>query len=205
MRTSLVILAACLALLPGPALAAISTGSASSSSSLSSSRSTFSTPSFGGSGSVRTYGGGSPPPPGTRVVVTQSTGSSPAKTATVPPRQTVAAATTTSRPVTGTPYSPSGYTDARGRPTTYSPVTRTYVEVHYYPYSTWGVFGWHPFYGYYGCLYCWGGPDAYAPVPLAPTRWTQPPWAFDLEAVLLLFLLVGLLLWAGAWIGRRRQ
>ena len=159
----------------------------------------------GGRGAVsgRSY---SPPKVGTRVVVSQpvynpKTGATrPAVTAKVPPAQTTGAG---KRSVIGTPYSPSGYTNAKGQPTIYSPVTHTYVVSHSYFYSGYSMFGWQPFYGYYGCLYCMTGAYAYAPVPFAPVAWTQPSWAFDVEILLLVLFILWLLFWLGGWWNRR--
>lgn len=165
-----------------------------------------SSPSRSSSSSFRgtTY---SAPKVGTRVVVKPATYNpvnkkvSPAVTATVPPKQTTGS---TKRSTIGTPYSPSGYTDSKGRATVYSSVTHTYVAVpHPYFYSSYSMFGWHPFYGYYGCLYCFSGPYSYAPIPFAPVAYTQPSWAFDVEILVAVLLLLWLLYWLGGWRARR--
>jgi hypothetical protein len=156
----------------------------------------------GGSSSRTTTTTYKAPPVGTSVVVTQPR-NGPAVTAKVPPPQT-AGSTVRTTATYRVPYSPSGYTDARGRATIYSPVTRNYVQVNHYFYSDYHYFGWHPFYGYYGCLYCWSGPYSYAPIPMAPTAYTQPSWGFDVELLFLFGLILFLMIYIPYRIGRRR-
>lgn len=179
---------------------AASGGSSSSSGSSSRSSSSSSSSSHGGPPSGTTYSKpsttGAAPKSGTQVSTSQARPPAPQRApAHAPPTRVLAAA-----PV-NPPRSYTGYTMPNGRPAIVSPITHTYVEVHHYSYNDWGAFGWRPYDHYYGCLYCFSGPYAYAPVPMSDTR-TQPTWAYGLE-ILVMLALFGGLIWFGIWMLRR--
>ena len=82
-------------------------------------------------------------------------------------------------------------------------MTRTYVIVQPHWYHSRQIGPIVVLDGYTGCLTCWSGPYAFAPVPFAPADWTQPSWAFDVEMLFATMLLLALVLWLGIWLGRR--
>lgn len=167
-----------------------------------------------------------PAPVGSTVTVSQGTALRKPVTAIVPPPQAVGvkpqnvARSVRDVTVRGSQYSPSGFTTPSGRPAIFSPVTHRYVAnrpqwYHSRRIGRVSLFGRNigqPIIildGYNGCLTCWDGPYAFAPVPFAPADWTQPAWAFDLEMLLILALILLVLVFGlsllGRWSRRRRS
>lgn len=180
-----------LAFLPTSVLAAGKSGSSSSGSSYSSgsSRSTSGSSSTGsrsssGTGSSSSSRGssstGSKPSSGS--VSRSSTGS---KSSTYTPPRVGS---------TGSGYYGNARYSSNGNYYARNPYGQTIV-VHHYVYSDWGMFGYHPFYGYYGCLYCFTGEYAYAPYPVVGNA---PTWVLWVTLLFVIMIIAGTL-WLVFW------
>lgn len=129
----------------------------------------------------------------------------PARAAAPAPAAKPAAPAPAAKPAAPPPAAPrtaaAGSTATKPTTTTSTTTTTRYVRTpsgayvypsHYF-YSGFGLPFWHPFYGYYGCLYCFTGPYAYAP---ALAGYSAPTPLFDLGLLILLVLVIIAVIWA---------